>query len=34
LGAAASDMLMLVVFILSLLYLYYTSRQEDKEMGR
>jgi multiple sugar transport system permease protein len=34
LGAAASDILMLVVFILSLLYLYYTSRQEDKEMGR
>jgi multiple sugar transport system permease protein len=34
LGAAASDILMLVVFILSLLYLYNTSRQEDKEMGR
>jgi multiple sugar transport system permease protein len=34
LGAAASDILMLVVFILSLMYLYYTSRQEYKGMGR
>jgi multiple sugar transport system permease protein len=34
LGAAASDILMLVVIILSVLYLYYTSRQEYKEMGR
>jgi multiple sugar transport system permease protein len=34
LGAAAGDILMLVVFILGLLYLYYTSRQEDKEVGR
>jgi multiple sugar transport system permease protein len=34
LGAAASDILMLVVFILSLIYLYYTSHQEYKEMGR
>jgi multiple sugar transport system permease protein len=34
LGAAASDILMLVVIILSVLYLFYTSRQEYKEMGR
>jgi multiple sugar transport system permease protein len=34
LGAAAGDILMVVVLILGLFYLRYTSRQEDREVGR